>query len=246
MNNNTIVRSFWMGGALSNLEQLSIYSYLANGHRFEIFTYDSSLQLPKDVVKRDAREIIPANKLFLDSRGSYASFADWFRFKMLFKLGGWWTDLDSVCLKFMDVANEYSFSSEGIEESYLVNIGNIKAPKRAAFLDECLHEIDLLLAKGDNSWGKYGLNLIRKVLSSYDYEEYLHTPKYFCPIHYKDVSNLVSENAPKIPQEAYAIHLWNGMWNFRNLDKNAVYAENSLFESLKRKYLPDYYVTINR
>lgn len=240
MNDNTTIRSFWMGSTLSNMEQLSIYSYLANGHEFELFTYDQSLDVPKGAVKRDAREILPANTVFMDSRGSYASFADWFRFKMLFELGGWWTDLDSVCLKYMDIQHDYSFSSEGTEQRYTVNIGNIKVAKGALFLEECLDEIKTLLATGDNSWGRYGLELIRKILPSYDYKGYLHTPKYFCPIHYKSVSSLVSENAPEIPQDSYAVHLWNGMWKFRNLDKNAIYPEKSLFESLKRKYLPMY------
>ncbi len=35
--NNNIIRSFWKGGRLSNLEKLWIASYINNGHTFELF-----------------------------------------------------------------------------------------------------------------------------------------------------------------------------------------------------------------
>jgi len=99
---NKIIRSFWNGSPFTNLEKLSIASYIKNGHEFELFLYDANFECPQGVVVRDANEIISEKYIFLDSRESYASFSDWFRFKMLFDLGGWWTDLDSVCLRKID------------------------------------------------------------------------------------------------------------------------------------------------
>lgn len=219
------------------MELLSIASFLKNGHQFEIFIYDKYLKVPYGAVMRDANEIIPYNRVFKDSRGTYASFADWFRFKMLFQLGGWWSDLDSICLRPFHVEKEYCFSSEGNEIKFIANCGNIKAPKHSEFLDECLFEIDKLLQLKDYTWGKFGVNLMRKILPHYDHTDYLLTPKYFCPIPYTHTAELISSTPPIIPQESFAIHFWNEIWRLKTWDKNGIYPSTSLFEQLKQKYL---------
>lgn len=237
MKENKIIRSFWNGGPLSNLEKLSIYSFIKNGHEVEVFVYDQLIQLPIEVKKRDAREILSCDNLFIDSRGTYSSFSDWFRFKMLFELGGWWTDLDSICLRPFNIVDKYCFSSEGDEQNYLVNCGNIKAPKGASFLAESLYEIGKLIRKKDYTWGKYGINLMRQVLLNYEYQPYLYPPSFFCPIYYSQVSKIISGEIVNISDNAYAVHLWNGMWKMRQYDKNGIYPASSLFEKLKQKYL---------
>src|SRR5690606_11933608 len=138
---------------------------------FELFVYNKTINVPNGVIIRDANEIISHKKIFLDSRGSYASFADWFRFKMLFELGGWWSDLDSICVKHIDVDKEYCFSTEQYIDYQKINCGNIKAPKDSEFLDECLFEIRRLIMARDYTWGKYGLNMMDKVLSNYENNE---------------------------------------------------------------------------
>ncbi|WP_367211257.1 glycosyltransferase [Sphingobacterium sp. R2] len=239
--NNNIIRSFWKGGHLSNLEKLSIASYINNGHTFELFVYDDIREenLHSKLIIRDANEILHQNLLFLDSRYSYASFADWFRFKMLFELGGWWTDLDSVCIKPLDFTNDYCFSTEGNPRFPIINCGNIKTVKESEFLDECLFYINDLRKNKNRTWGKYGIMLLRTVLKNYEIDKYKSSPNHFCPIFYKDISKLIDRYPPKIPNESYAIHFWNGMWNLRNWNKNSPYPTSSIFETLKSKYLND-------
>ena len=50
------------------------------------------------VILKDAASIIPRNLIFT-TRGSLSIFSDWFRNELLFARGGYWVDLDVVCLK---------------------------------------------------------------------------------------------------------------------------------------------------
>ncbi len=234
--NNKTVRSFWTGNQLTNLEKLSISSYIHNGHEIEVFTYNRNLDFPTGTIARDANEIIPESKIFVDSRGGYASFSDWFRFKMIFELGGWWTDLDSVCLKHLDIASEYCFALQD-ERAISIQCANFKAPKGAEFLEDCLDTIDSLIKKKEFIWGNFGIDLLWRVVSNYDYKPYLLSSEYFYPVKYMDVKDLISKKSIALSPETYTVHFWNEMWRIENLDKNGKYPETSLFETLKTRYL---------
>lgn len=234
--NNKTVRSFWTGNPLTNLEKLSISSYIQNGHDIEVFTYNPNLGFPIGTIVRDANEIIPESKIFRDSRGGYASFADWFRFKMIFELGGWWTDLDSVCIKQLNLESDYCFALED-ERATSIQCANFKAPKGAEFLKDCLDVIDGLIRKKEFVWGNFGINLLWRVLSNYDYKPFLLSAEYFFPVKYQDVTDLISDKTLPLSKTTYTVHFWNEMWRLKNLDKNGKYPDKSLFEILKTRYL---------
>ena len=93
-----VVQSIWLG-PLSVMERLVIASFGANGHEFHLYTYDQLDDLPGGAVLKDAREVLPAKWVLRDSRGSFAGFSDVFRYKLLLEKGGWWVDMDTVCLQ---------------------------------------------------------------------------------------------------------------------------------------------------
>src|SRR5829696_4895343 len=105
MTDNKIVQGLWFYGDLPLLQQISIASFLANGHEYHLYTYGSVGNAPPGTTFRDAGELIPESKVFQD-RGEkgYAAFADGFRYRLLLDRGGWWVDTDVVCLKFFDFA----------------------------------------------------------------------------------------------------------------------------------------------
>ncbi len=65
---------------------------------------------------QDARQILPASKVFRNQRGegkgSLAAFSDLFRYKLLMDRGGWWVDTDIFCLKPFDFKAPYVFGAE--------------------------------------------------------------------------------------------------------------------------------------
>ncbi|WP_080903093.1 glycosyltransferase [Parabacteroides sp. Marseille-P3160] len=234
---NKIVQSLWIGNHLSVMELLCINSYIKNGHEFHLYVYDRQISIPQYAVLYDANEIIPEENIFLDSRGSVASFADWFRYKLLYEKGGWWVDMDTVCLKPFAFEKAYCFAQEEVGSLSIINIGYIKSPMRADYLEDCLNSINEYPSKAGIAWGTFGLSLIREVLSLYDFEPYLQKPAVFCPIPYYQLDKLINDISPIISEEAYAVHLWNEMWRLNDLNKDGVYSRHSLYEWLKDLYL---------
>src|ERR1043165_5401661 len=110
---NRIIQGLWIGPELSVMEQLSIVSFLRNGHDYHLYTYAELPNVPAGALIKDANAILPSSQIFqYKDRPSYAGFSNHFRYKLLFEHGGWWADSDVVCLRPFDFADEYVFSSE--------------------------------------------------------------------------------------------------------------------------------------
>src|SRR5690606_19243092 len=97
------VDMFWHGPPLSRWERLCMRSFVANGHPVRLHVYEEPRNVPNGVTLVDAAEILPRSALFAHARsGSFAVFADWFRYRLLYERGGLWVDTDVVCLKPLD------------------------------------------------------------------------------------------------------------------------------------------------
>ena len=166
LKSNKIIQSFWHGHSLSQIEILCIRSFLLNFHEFHLYTYNNDLKnVPPGCVIKDANEIIPESLIFLDSRKSICSFSDYFRVKMLFEKGGWWVDMDIICLKTFDIKEKYSFSTEYYGNLVHPNIGCIKCPKNSKFLSDYIGVIeDYLKLEKEVIWGQFGPSLIKNLL----------------------------------------------------------------------------------
>ena len=96
-----IVQGLWIGSSLSQMELACIQSYLNQGHEFHLYGYEKFKNLPKGALWKNANQIIPQSQVFTIQqggvKGSYAGFADLFRYKLLHSAGGWWTDMDFLC-----------------------------------------------------------------------------------------------------------------------------------------------------
>ena len=99
---SNVIRTFWHGPDLSVYEELALASFVKLGHRVQLFSYRELRPIP-GVERVDAACILPEAEVFSyqegPGRGSFAAFANWFRYKMLSELGGTWIDTDVLCLK---------------------------------------------------------------------------------------------------------------------------------------------------
>lgn len=94
----TIV-SFWHG-PMSWLEALSIASFVRQGHKVEVYSYDSIPGLPEAAQPRDARAVLPEEKLvFYKGHGTPGVFSDHFRYAALRAGLGVYADLDVYCVR---------------------------------------------------------------------------------------------------------------------------------------------------
>lgn len=238
---NKTIQGLWIGPELSIMEQLSICSFLRNGHDYHLYIYKDVKNVPRGTVLRDANEILPSSRIFQYKRSpSYAGFSNYFRYKLLLERGGWWADTDTICLRHFDFQEEYVFSSEiNYRGREVVNSGVIKV---AAGSRAMAYAWGVCQSKNPErlAWGETGPRLMNKAVKKFSLERYKKSHRTFCPINYEEWRTLLQPGFVKtFADETYAIHLWNEMWRAAGQDKNARYPETCLYEILKRCYLPD-------
>lgn len=92
------VCGLWVGPELPVIARLSIRSWLDHGIGFRLYAYDEVKGVPKGVVLADASAIIARKHVYTTEHGSLAPFSDWFRYTLLARRGGIWSDLDIAVL----------------------------------------------------------------------------------------------------------------------------------------------------
>jgi mannosyltransferase OCH1-like enzyme len=232
---NHVVQGLWVGARLSTMEQLSVASFLRNGHDYHLYVYEEVSGVPPGTVIKDASEILPRSAIFqYKNRPSYAGFADFFRFKLLFDRGGWWADSDMICLRPFDFPEEYVFSSEMNGGRQLMNVGVIKAPAGSDVLADACRVCQMKNPR-EIIWGEIGPLLISELVKKFGLDAYQKPYYTFCSI--SDWHRFLEPYVAAIHPDAYAIHLWNEGWRLANQDKDAAYHPQCIYEQLKRLYL---------
>src|SRR5262245_39930015 len=235
---NQIIQGLWIGPALSVMEQLSIASFLRHGHEYHLYVYDNVLNVPPGTVLKDANEILPAARIFrYKEQQSYAGFANFFRYKLLFERGGWWVDTDTVCLRRFDFSDPHVFATEICDGRELIASAIIKAPSGS---EAMRYAWEMCQTKDPAKllWGETGPKLTKLAVERYSLQHYVKPALVFCPLGYLDWHKVLEAKPKEILDESsYAIHLWNEMWREVGQDKNAAYADGCLYEQLKRRYL---------
>ena len=236
---NKIIQGLWVGDELSMMEQLSIASFLENEHEYHLYIYDQVKNVPVGTVVKDASAILPPSMIFqYQGRPSYAGFANFFRYKLLWERGGWWADTDVVCLKPFDFSDEHVFATEVVNGPEVIASSIIKAPAGSRVMAYCW---DVCKTKKPEAlvWGETGPKLLGEAVQRFSEPRFVQPHTVFCPISY-DVWRTVLDEAAEIEldKDAHSIHLWNEMWRLAGQDKNGEYPSSCLYGQLKQKYLP--------
>ena len=220
------------------MEQLSIASFLANGHDYHLYVYADVKNIPGGTEAKDAKSILPSSDIFqYTGRPSYAGFANFFRYKLLLEKGGWWADTDTVCLKPFDFPEEFVFSSEISKGEEVVNCGVVKAPAGSDAMAFAWEECQVK-DPGKLVWGETGPMLMAEAVRKFSLERYRQPYHVFCPLGFFEWQKILEPDSEAILQSSsHAIHLWNEKWRQAGQNKNAQYAETSIYEQLKKRYL---------
>ena len=217
------------------MERLSIESFLRHGHEYHLYTYGDVEGVPRGAVVRDAREILPAERIFFyRDYPSVAGFANMFRYELLLERGGWWMDSDMICLGPFTFEGEYVFGSEVSKGVAYVTNAAIKAPRGS---EAMAHAAAVCAAKDPATlrWGETGPALLEQVVDHFSLRSSVQPPGVFCPVGYSDWRRVLDADPPELPRESVAVHLWNEMWRRDGRDKDASYDPGSLYERLKRE-----------
>lgn len=116
---------------------------------------------------KDAREVLPESEIFFDckkNKYTIASFSDYFRYNMLYQNGGWWVDMDVICIKHFDLDSSFVFATERHGEKLFSANCIIKGEKSSLFLDEPIKKSKNIIDKNDYIPNKTLLDKILKFL----------------------------------------------------------------------------------
>ena len=257
--NNTI-QSLWIGDRLSRIEILSIQSFLQNGHTYHLYAYSDVDGIPEGVTVKDANAVIP-EKFIFRTGGSLSIFADWFRQELLFACGGYWVDLDTVCLKPLVFEDPIVL---GKFDGGKVANGLMRFPKH--------HEVTRLLAdisrspnmplsfdkrrdrrrkfirkyllgnrRNNVGWGEpSGPAGLTKVLRHYGLLKLAKPYYYFYPLHYSlwmcAFDDTFSDGMDFF-SSSYCVHLWNEkIRKLKGGGKDGPFLPTSLIHRLMQRY----------
>jgi hypothetical protein len=257
---NEIIQMLWIGKHLSLMEQLSIKSFLANGHTVHLYAYSKINGIPPGALIKEAREILPEKAIFRYrrkfGRGSYAGFANLFRYKLLLEKGGIWSDSDMVCLKPLDFDAEYVFASEDIRGGgSKICVALIKVPCGCRFIKKAYEEASKIDPRRMR-WNQSGSELLSLLVDEFRLRPYLFSPGAFCAVPCWEVKRFIEPNGSFSPSaEMYAVHLWHEMWKrerksltvlariknwlsgVQPINHNTIHSPQTLYGKLQQRYL---------
>lgn len=227
------IQSLWIGDTLSAMERMSITSFLSYGHEYHLYTYGPVRNVPDGVIIKDGNEIMPYFRC-----NSIAAFSDFFRIKLLLDRGGWWADLDMICLQSLDKFTEdYVFAEEASQgDTRVVASCFYKAPAGSRLM-KYMRDVCLKTDPFSITWGDIGPKLITEMVTSLNLWKYVHPPHRFCPVNWFDWTQIVDKDkTPCLSSDSFTVHLWNEMWRRKSKDKNSQHPTSCLYEKLKRRY----------
>ena len=133
------VGTLWIGGPLSWMEQLCLKSFVDQGQKITLFSYEDIPNVPDGVIRRDGREIIDTDDFIkYEQKNSFALFADWFRLHMIQQCPSMiWIDTDVYCHRPMDYDSDYVFGYE-LPGEHRVNNAVLGMPRDSEILRQMI------------------------------------------------------------------------------------------------------------
>jgi hypothetical protein len=253
------IQSLWIGDRLSRVEALSIRSFLAHGHPYHLYAYAKLAGVPDGVRVFDANAIVPEQYIFRTA-GSLSIFSDWFRQELLFQRGGYWADLDLVCLKPLDfddpivlgkvdcsrVSNALMrFPAGHAVTRHLADVS--REPNMVMPFDSAADRRRKLVRKyllgnrrNNVEWGEAsGPSGMTRMVKHHGLWALAKPYYYFHPVHFSFWACAFDgtfEEGLDFFASSYTVHLWNEKIRRAGRDKDGPFQPGSLVARLMEKY----------
>jgi hypothetical protein len=176
--------NFYWDGEMSNLEKNCIKSFVINGFKVKLWSYnglivegaescDANLVLDKSYINKN--DIKQQHDFISIEKCKIAAFSDIFRFRLIAKYGGWWFDTDCFCLKDVSEFTKIKFSHDLVsfyEETDSIACGVFYIKKGAIVSSLIIEEFNKLLEieKGNVSeWATFGPKFFTNFINKYNF-----------------------------------------------------------------------------
>ena len=223
----------WVFGGLSRLEELCISSFVRKGYKVSLWTYATIFKnAPAGCTVRNAREVLAEEHLFLNQRGSFAGFSDLFRYAVLRRFGGLYSDVDVIAVKHAKFMPSHAFFvTENSEDGGSIINGNVihaPSPSAGDIIDQA-YSYALDFPKEKVQWGEIGPQLLTAFSKKYPQHGYaIMEPDFSNPVSWWLCPQRLLEDDVTLPDSCHFLHLYNEMWRQAGIDKNAALPERSL------------------
>ncbi|SNY50086.1 Glycosyltransferase sugar-binding region containing DXD motif-containing protein [Pseudooceanicola antarcticus] len=228
-----MAQALWIGPRLRWIEELSMKSYLLNGWRYKLYVYDPPENVPEGVELADAASILPRDMVFTEGdssgahKGSLGAFSDLFRYALIHKRGGMWTDTDVVNLRRFDPDGVRMIASEWTDAGLVgPNGAMMAAPAGDPLQRLALETAQELLRDSTLHFARIGPELLAELLGDLGAGSYrLLPPQFLNPIGWMEVGRLMEPyeavRASQSLDHAHNLHLYTETWRTIGLGVNA-------------------------
>jgi len=231
--------TFWTGQT-GPYQRLCLASWVAHGFNAVVYTTNLDIELPKDVEKRPAEEILDlGGRVYLFKtgvgQGSPALHSDLFRYKLLLR-GGWWLDTD-VIVRSDRVPEQDIFVAQQADQT--LGTAVMRFPADFALTHEAVAESLRLIENA--KWTDIGPRLITRLFEKHglkdkvaDYRtayavNYTEALKFFDPAARDEIEERVGSSA--------FVHLWNQIWTIVGFPPDFGPPEGSYLDALFKTYV---------
>jgi hypothetical protein len=197
---------------------LCLRSFVDHGHGMEVYTYSDTIAVPNWIVRRDAREILPADHILHYQagfgRGSPALHANLFRYALLDRFGGWWTDLDVLLLS-DELPETTHFFAQAAEPYSTLNNSVLKFPAGDPLLRDAVSGCNVV-AEADAVWGQTGPLLLTSLVDKHALRSFVQPAHTAYPIPWQDVPAMFDparcQELKERVRGAIFLHMFNEIW----------------------------------
>lgn len=258
------VGTLWIGGAMSWLEQLCLKSFVDQGQKITLFSYEDIPNVPGGVIRRDGRQIFETDDFIkYEKKDSFALFADLFRLHMIRACPGMiWVDTDVYCHRPMDYDDDHVLGYE-LPGAQRVNNAVLGLPADSAILADMLAftedrysiapflkpalqaEYRAARDRGEpvhvsqQPWGIWGPMMVTHFVHAHDLADRVQPLDAFYPVTFPDRLKFLRKEpvaARLITQRTTALHLWASNKRELGLRHDGLPPEGSYLDMLVRRH----------
>jgi len=258
------VGTLWIGGALSWMEQLCLKSFVDQGQKITLFSYEDIPNVPEGVIRRDGREVLDTDDFIkYEKKDSFALFADYFRIHMIVQNPGMiWVDTDVYCWRPMTYESPYVMGFE-LPGSTRVNNAVLGLPADAPITRDILEFMSDRYAippflkprlradyaeaaraghpvhVSQQPWGVWGPMMITHFVAKHGLLDQVQPLDAFYPIPFPDRTRMIRDAAKAeaaMTENTTALHLWASNKRELGLRFNGVPAAGSFLDMLLRRH----------
>ncbi len=209
---------FWHGPTLSLYESACLGSFVLQGAKVTLHTFNLDLQVPQGVRLRDASNLASIDEVHAYTqeghKGSVAAFSDIIRYRILADQPGWWFDTDVFCLQPASRFLELQKTCPGLLVGY-------ESPKTTNGAVMCINDPSVARALSAMAeakgkvfrWGVIGPKLIAEYAGIHPQRVRIVDQSHFYPVPLDSAGDMfLPESADACGmacRDSLSIHLWN-------------------------------------